>query len=67
MLPTKPLRTGFNALSTSDTEEGEIPTNQEVCMRGDIDISYLHQMMAPERVKLSMKRGIFFERLVHKI
>ena len=36
-------------------------------MWGDSDIPYLQQMMSPERIKLSSKRGVFFAKIGAKI
>ena len=54
------IRKKYNPLSTSNPEAGEIHIDQEVCIWGDSNIPYLQQMTSPERVKLSVSRGLFF-------
>ena len=63
----KNIRNRFNPLSTSNTEEGELSINQEVCIWGDSYIPYAQHMMAPECVKVSMKRSICFVKIGAKI
>lgn len=46
-----PFRKGIiTSLSTPNAEEGGVPIDQEVCMRGDSDITYLQQMTDPDRI-----------------
>ena len=57
------IRKRYNPLSTSNLEAGEIPIAPEVCIWGDSDIPYLQQMTSPERIKLSISRGVFFSKI----
>ena len=63
----KTIRRRFNPLPSADAEEGQVSTEQEVCMWGDSGIPYLQQMIAPDHVNLNMKRGIFFAKIGAKI
>ena len=48
-------------------EEGKISVTENVCMWGDNEIPYLQQMMSPDRIKVSLKRGIYFAKIGVKI
>ena len=48
----------YNPISTSNTEEGEVLVDQEVCIWSDSYISYIQKMTDPARIKLSVSRGI---------
>ena len=61
------IRKKYNPMSTSNPEEDEIPIDQEVCMWEDSDIPYLQQMASPERIKLSVARGVYFSKIGAKI
>ena len=54
-------------MSTSYDEDGGVPIDQQVCMWGDSDIPYLQQMTDPDKIKLSISRGIYFAKIGAKI
>ena len=60
-------RRKLNPLSTSDTEEGQVPLEQQVIIWGDSNIPYLQQIPSPERIAESLARGIFFAKISAKI
>ena len=61
------IRKKFNPMSSGDAVDGQVPIDQEVCMWGDSDIPYLQQMTDPERIKLSISRGVYFAKNGAKI
>ena len=63
----KCIRKKYNPMSQGYAEEGQVPIDQEVCMWGDSDIPYLQQMTSPERIQLSIARGIYFAKIGAKI
>ena len=63
----KIIRKKINPLTTEQTQEGSIPSDQEACMLGDSDILYLQQMTSPELIKASVSRGMFFAKIGAKI
>ena len=63
----KCIRQKYNPMAQGDAQEGQVPIDQEVCMWGDSDIPYLQQMTSPERIKLSIARGVYFAKIGAKI
>ena len=61
------IRKKFNPMSSGNAVEGQVPVDQEVCMWGNSDIPYLQQMTDPERIKLSISRGVYFAKIGAKI
>ena len=53
----------INPMSLGHAEELQTPVEQEVCIWGDSDITYLQKMTDIDIIKLSISRSIYFSKI----
>ena len=63
----KVIRELHNPISTPTSVDYEIPSCNRFTVWGDSDIPCLQTMISPERIRNSIKKGIYFANIVAKI